>query len=443
MRRRTVLATSGGLLTGGLAGCLRTPGRASGGQSDKTPPTGDSLTGGAWPQIGFDARNTRHTPDARGPRDDAAIAWERLGDRPVYPPVVDGDLYLTEAWTGGTAFALAPEDGVEQWSNSELPPMRWAPALHENRLLVITRTAENVVRLHALDSTTGEQEWVREEGITASSGEHPPISPTVRDSSVYVASNRGIVACDAATGDIEWTATLGPHVVETEEGPTWRTDWAKPAVTDERAFTFDTNERYRATREVYAVDTRSGDREWTAELEVGDRWMLKGHVVAGADRVFVSALKPHVSTGLDDSPWSGAERLFALEAASGEVAWDWTLPRKTLSPPAYADGTLYVGEWYPDADTGRLHALDASDGTIAWTYETEAGAVLSPTVAGDTVYICQDEGLAAVTRADGTRRWRLEIGARTGPPVVAGETAYVQTNPGHNDDSRLVAVRAP
>lgn len=135
-----------------------------------------------------------------------------------------------------------------------------------------------------------------------------------------------------------------------------------------------------------------------------------------------------MSAGKDDSPWSGGERLFALETESGEVAWDWRLPKKALSPPAYADGTLYVGKWYPDADTGRLHALDVSDRSITWTNETEHGAVMSPTVAGDTVYICEGEGLAAVARADGTRRWRLEIGEATGPPVVIDDTAYVQTN---------------
>jgi len=146
---------------------------------------------------------------------------------------------------------------------------------------------------------------------------------------------------------------------------------------------------------------------------------------------------------MDDSPWSGAERLFALEADSGAVAWDWTLPRKRLSPPDYADGTLYVGEWYPDADTGRLHALDVSDGSITWTYESDVGAVLSPTVAGDTVYISQGKELAAVVRPDGTRRWRLNIGERTGPPVIVGDTAYIQTDPGHNSESRLLAVREP
>lgn len=441
MHRRTVLTTAGGILTGVLAGCSATPSSGADQRDDTTPSTDDTIPAGTWPQIGYDARNTRHTSQARGPRDDGSIAWEQLGDQAVYPPVIADNLYLTEAWNSGTAFALASDDGAEQWSNSDLPPMRWAPALHENKLIVISRAEGNVVRLHALDTTTGEQEWVQQDGITASSGERPPISPTVRDDSVYLGSNQGILACDATTGEIEWTATLAPHVIETEDGPSWRTDWAKPAVTADRAFTFDMNDSYGATREVYAVNTQSGDQEWTAKLEVGDDWTLKGHVVAGRNRVFVSALKPHLFDGMNDSPWSGSERLFAIETTSGEIDWDLKLAKKTVSPPAYADGTVYVGEWYPDADTGRLHALDASDGTNIWTYETEQGAVLSPTVAGDTVYISQGSEFAAVSRADGAQRWRLNIGGQTGPPVVVGETAYLQTNPGHNSDSKLLAVR--
>lgn len=443
MRRRTVLATAGGVLTTGLAGCLDTTQSPRADRTGGTPSPTPDETGDAWTQVAYDAQNTRHTPGARGPRADATIAWSSLGDRPVYPPVVDGALYLTEAWTGGTAFAVAPDDGATEWSNSDLPPMRWAPALHDDRLFVLTREEGNVVRLHALDTATGEQRWVTQRGITASSGERPPTGPSVRDGTVYLGSNRGVLACSADTGAIEWEATLGPHVVETEHGPTWRTDWATPAVTAERVFTFDMNEHYQETREVYAVDRRTGEHAWTAELDVGDGWTLKGHVVAGSEYVFVSALDPHISFGGSDSAWSGTERLFALERTSGDVAWEWELAGKTLTPPAYADGTLYVGEWHPDADTGRLHAVDATDGSVDWTYRTETGAVRAPTVTGDTVYIGQGEELAAVDTSDGSQRWRLAVGARPGSPVVVGDALYLHTNPVRNRESRLLAVREP
>lgn len=441
MRRRTVLAATGGVLSGS-AGCLRAPGRGAESESGSTAnPDDTGASPGTWSQVAHDSRHTRHPPDAQGPRDAAEISWRALGDRAVYPPVVADDLYLTEAWGGGTALSLAAADGAERWSNGALPPMRWAPALHEDRLFVVTREAGNVVRLHALDTGTGDQAWVTETGITASSGQHPPAGPTLADGSVYLPSNRGVVACEAATGDVEWTATLGEHVVDTEDGPTWRTDWAKPAVTDHRVFTFDTNENYRTTRAVFAVDRATGTRTWTAELAVGDGWYLTGHAVVGADHVFVSAVKPAVSVG-QESVEAGAGRLFALDVATGDVAWDWTRPRETLAPPAYADGTLYVGTAETATDTYRVHALAASDGRTRWTHRAD-DAVPTPTVTSDTVYLSQGSALVALATTDGTPRWRVDVGSRLGSPVVVGETAYVHTNPGHNYDSHLVAVREP
>ena len=448
MRRRTALASAGGLLASGVAGCLSLVSSGSENSKDNPPLTEDSIPAGTWPQIGYDAGHTRHIPQARGPRDDATVAWEQPCDQSIHPPVVADDLYLAdivESRTGdSTARAFAPDDGAEQWANTGLPSVGWAPALHGGRLFLITRAERNIVRLHALDAATGDHEWVQNDGITASSGENQPIAPTVHDDSIHIGSDRGIVACDVTTGDIKWTATLGPDIAEAETGEKWATTWAKPAVASGCAFTFDRNDNHGETREVYAVNARSGEREWTAELAVGDDWALRGPVVAGADHIFVSALKlVAVDTGGDDSSWSGKERLFALDITSGEIAWDWELPDTTMDPPAYADGTLYVGGWDPDTDTGRLDALDASDGSIIWTYETEIGGISAPTVAGDTVYIRQGTELTAVARDDKTRRWRLELGDYAGPPVVVGETVYTQMNPARDQESRLIAVREP
>lgn len=442
MHRRTVLATTSGAIAGAITGCLSSPRRGPNDSADPASSSPETVPAGTWPQVGYDSQHTRSNPHARGPRDDATVGWTALGDRPVYPPVVGGDsLYLTEAWTGGTVFALATADGADIWANSSLPTMRWAPALHEDRVLVLTREPGNLVRLHAVDTANGEQVWVQEEGITASSTERPPSSPTVRGDSLYIASNRGVIACEAATGEIDWSATLGPHVVETTNGPTWRTDWAKPAVTADRVVTYDVNENYEETREVYAVNRQTGERDWTVELSVGDGWYLDGPPVVGGDLVFIAAVKPHVAIPTTDTPWSGSERLFALDVASGTVQWDWKLPRKSLSQPAFADGRLYVGEWHPEADTGRLHALEESDGSSLWTYTTETGLVGSPTVAGDTVFISQGEELAGISTDGGDRRWRLPIGARIGAPVVVGESLYVHTTPGHDYDSQLLAIR--
>lgn len=437
MRRRHVLATTGSLLGAGLAGCLSDSNPTE--RSDEPP--ADWITEGTWPQVNYDARNSRYVPDATGPRDDAEIKWTTLGDRAVYPPVVGDDLYLTEAWTDGRAFSLSPTDGEERWSNSDLPPMRWGPALHEDLLLVITREEGNVVRLHALDTGSGEQAWVREDGIRASSGQSPPTAPTVYRGMVYIASHRGVIACDADTGETEWTATLGKHVVETDDGPTWRTDWAKPAVIDDYVYTFDTNERHESTRELYAVDRSSGEHDWTAELDVEDGWSLTGHVVVGDGSVFVSAIKPSVgATGSEPTP--GESRLFAIDAATGSVEWDWERSERVLSQPTYAEGSLFVGAMDPRNKQQYLHALDANDGSAIWSIEAEV-SIYPPTIAGDTVYLTHGEQLAALDREEGDRRWNLELGAHAGVPIVVDDTVYLVTDPGHNNESELLAISAP
>lgn len=448
MHRRRVLATAGG-----FAGCTTapedepaTPTSTKTGQPPSTEPntitaTVDVNPAGTWPQVTFDSRNTRYAPDARGPREDATIAWRAVGDRPVYPPVIDDAMYLTEAWTNGAAFSLQAHQGTQRWSNSDFPPMRWAPALAEGRMFVITREEGNVVRLHALDQATGEQGWVRESGIRATSGEHPPIGPTVRDETLYIAWHRGMLAVEAASGDIRWTAELGPHVVETDDGPSWRTDWAKPAVSANRAFTFDMNDSYQATRTVYAVNRSSGERDWTAQLDVGDEWYLSGYIVAGSDLLFVTANKPSVYVGYDIAR-VGNGRLFALDPTSGEVVWDWKRTHRTLSAPAWAEGRLFLTENAPEADTQRIHALAARDGDNLWTKRVD-NAFMIPTVASDTVFIGHGNQFEALTAADGSRRWELSIGANAGWPAIVGDTAYLQTNPGHDDESQVVAITEP
>lgn len=450
MNRRAYLVATGCTL-GAVAGCVEEPRGRGTDETGTTDPSGDetesAMSGatdgsGTWPQVAHDARNTSYAPEASGPRGEVEVAWTSLGDRSVFQPVVDGDLYLTENWTDGAAISLDGADGTERWTNASLPPMRWAPALHDDRMLVVTRTESNEARLHALDVATGDESWSQGSGITASNSSRPPTGPTVTDDRIYLGSDTGVLALEAATGDVVWEAKLGEHVVETDDGPTWATDWATPAVTDDRAFTFDSNDGYEEIREVYAVDSETGERDWTAKIELSDGWYLTGHVVAGRDRAFVAALDPHVSAGFDDSAWSGTQRLYALDAASGTIEWQWELDDgKLLGPPAYAEGVLFVGTWNPDADTGRLHAVDPADRSTLWTYDADAGGVDTPAVTSDVAYFRQGQELAAVAVEDGSPEWRLPFDDQLSVPIVAGDTVYALTGGPRDRDNHVVAVR--
>lgn len=411
------------------------------GSADDAVTRWDGPGPGAWTQGGHDARHTNHASDATAPLGDVAVAWTAEMDRPVYAPVVDGHLFLTERWSHGAVHSLTGRRGEQRWTNHDLPPMRWAPALGEDAVYALTRTGRNVRRLHALDRESGEERWRTE--LTASSTDHPPSGPTLAGDRVYVGSDTGVIAVAAESGEEAWRAELAPHVVETEDGPTWATTWAKPAVDDRRVYTYDVTESYGPTREVYAVDRETGDEVWTAELDLGDDWRLTGRPVVAGAVVVVNAYEIHyVVPGKSDPP-PAVHRLYAIDVADGSVAWRWSPgPGGQITPPAHVEGTLYVGARHGATDTGAIHAVDASDGTSRQLHHSESGGVGTPAVAEDVLYVTDGRGLAALERDDGSIVWRLSLHDPLTNPVVADGTVYTVAGGDRDaEENRVIAVR--
>lgn len=445
MQRRKVIAGAAGVLAGTLAGCTGEL-ESQGEQSNNSPTTSRSsglgtIPEGQWPQIGFDSKNSRFNAQSRGPRSKPEVVWTSLGDRPVYPPVVKDYVFLSDAWASGNVFAIG-RHGALQWENSNPAQIRWAPALWENNIFILARTDNKSVGLYALDQESGELQWFQKEGITASNSPRPPQSPTVHKRTLFIASERGIMAVNANDGTVDWEANLGPKVVETEDGPSWITIWAKPSVSGDFVYSFDMNDSHGDTRKVYAVNRHTGQQNWTASLETGDRWALQGYVVAGTDQIFVSAREQveRLDEDGEDSNPLGDQRLFAIDAKTGEIAWEQMLPGPTLLPPAFADGILYIGGWDTDAKSGYLHAIEKADGGTLWGYSTDTGPVCSPTITRDTIYFGQDNELVALKRSDGEERWNMMMEAQVGHTVVVGDVAFIQTNSGRDKNSKIIAV---
>jgi outer membrane protein assembly factor BamB len=116
------------------------------------------------------------------------------------------------------------------------------------------------------------------------------------------------------------------------------------------------------------------------------------------------------------------ERLWAVDAASGETVW-----RRELNPgwlgPGLGDGTLVV-----PAERG-LVAFDATDGSERWraveSLEPEFGGA-SPLVVDGTVYMPLGVSLYALDAATGERRWRFPTGlpSKSMPAVDAGTVFF-------------------
>lgn len=161
------------------------------------------------------------------------------------------------------------------------------------------------------------------------------------------------------------------------------------------------------------------------------------------------------------------DRLYALDAGTGEVVWDHAIYFASGSPPAVVDGTAYVasrhallalgtadgsrrwdfsfGNWTLHAPAvtgsslyfgttkagagfeGRVYALDAKRGTVRWKTDVGRGVLPPFTLAADddTVYAGK-ERVYALDRRDGSVRWTFDSEDSTfGTPAVHGDTVYV------------------
>lgn len=439
-RRRAVLQTSASALITGVAGCIGVrPGSPTQSPSD----TQDSREhSGSWPQLAHDQRNTSYNPGTTGPVESVEIDWTASPtDSQLFEPVVTDSVFLTDNFGDGTAIALDPNSGTVRWENRSLPPIRWPPAVIEDRVMVVTRTSENHVRLHALATDDGAASWTTT--ITASSGRYPPVAPTVTPTQVFVASSTGVIALDVASGEQAWTQELSEHPVQTDGGVR-ATEWATPAVDDELVYTVDRNEKVGTDRHVHALDRETGAREWTTTLSVPESyWRFDSHVLIGDQDVLVTISGSKGDGGAgntsDGASVAAGGRLVVMAPASGRVRWTHEFGG-TVRMPALRDGVVFVPVHDPAAATDTVHAISVAEEDAVWT-QTIDGVSTGVSVTDEALYVNGD-GLAAVDVADGSRVWQVFAGRNVGAPIVADDTVYATVAPeGGFRQTELAAVR--
>jgi outer membrane protein assembly factor BamB len=197
----------------------------------------------------------------------------------------------------------------------------------------------------------------------------------------------------------------------------------------------------------YALDATTGAPRWT--------FQTLGESVFSAYGLYGTS----AASGPTPDPWdfflsspvvhegrvyfgSSDERVYALDAASGKLAWAFKTGGIVHSSPAVAGNTVLVGSW-----DGVLYALDAESGAERWRFKTETeqktsvllGIQSSPTVDKDTVYIGARDGyLYALDLKTGARKWRYDAKGSwiVGTPAVDAGKVYVGTS----DTGLLVAL---
>ena len=163
---------------------------------------------------------------------------------------------------------------------------------------------------------------------------------------------------------------------------------------------------------LYALDAGTGAVLWN--YSVGNVGISPGAVVNGV--VYASA---------------GGDGVYALNAASGVLLWKAAgLAYGTL--PAVANGVVYVATYLE----GYLYALNAATGAILWKYDIGGSPQSSPTVADGVVYVAAGD-VYALSADTGAVLWKFTNGFAYESPAVANGVVYVGSN-----DHNLYALEA-
>ena len=243
-----------------------------------------------------------------------------------------------------------------------------------------------------------------------------------RDGAVLFGSDDGnVYAVDAVTGRQRWMTHTGGPVA------------SSLALAGERAFAVSYDGR------LYALDVRTGEVLWKFASEGERRFEAKGlHGLLPRTQTYPDLYDVYLSSPLvvDGKVvfGSGDGHVYAVDAASGRLAWKFATGDGVHASPAYADGLVVVGSW-----DGKLYALDAATGAQRWAFQAgldplihnQQGFQSSAAIADGTVYVgCRDGHLYAVDLHTGAPKWNVDTEGSwvNASPAVAQGSVFFATS---------------
>jgi outer membrane protein assembly factor BamB len=316
----------------------------------------------------------------------AEPAWVYSAGAPVWAGIAVSQGTAFAADDGGVVHAIDLVTGATRWKVSTAGAIRAAPVTHEGAVFVHSDDGF----LYRLDARTGRLEWKTAVADSATkrvafgaSGfryDQYASAPAIAAGRLFVGHADGILrAFDLETGEKQWSfSTTGPIT-------------ATPAVLGEYVFfgSFDGN--------VYALEAATGATVWRYDT---------GAAVSSSAGLF----EDYVIVG------SRSYDLMALGTEDGEPAWTYYYWFSWVeSSPTIRDGVVYIGS----SDAQRLNALDGATGRPLWVFDTGGSAWSSPAVSDDAVFIGavgvadyfvgHRAGFFGVDRETGRGLWRFDM----------------------------------
>lgn len=154
------------------------------------------------------------------------------------------------------------------------------------------------------------------------------------------------------------------------------------------------------------AEANNAGKLWALDLATGaKRWAFVPKRVSSRATDFVGGhlSSPVVSEGI--VYLSAGKELYALDASSGAVRWEYALDDWVLSSPAVGDGKVFI------SDGKVLSAVDRRTGKLAWKRPAAFSIYFAPVVSEGMVYLRDGEKIAALSTLEGNPVWSAVVGA--------------------------------
>ena len=281
-----------------------------------------------------------------------------------------GRVFVTTGF--GELFALNAQSGEIIWRTKSAVAFSNAPTVRAGRLYVASQDS----RLQAYSVQDGVLLWDHsaiDEGATIMGA----TSAAVNEQAVVAGFNSGeVVALSPVNGQVAWSESLTSRGTQVTPLSQLNAIVGRPVIDRDRIYVTSHGGR------TAAIDLRSGERIWTADIgSIETPWTI-------GDFVLVISLEGE---------------LVALSREQGRVRWMTNLPafkdpddrdgRINYAGPLMAGGRIILA-----SSDGRVLSLDPANGELLDTVDIDAPVSVAPVVADGTLYILSDDGAIIALR---------------------------------------------
>jgi outer membrane protein assembly factor BamB len=306
---------------------------------------------------------------------------------------------------------------------------------------------------YALDAATGCLKWSYQAGAGMASKNNTPYpvpAPVVGGGVVYFATEDGLHAVDASTGERRWlfetlTEVPAEKLVDMKRAP------SAPVLVAETFFLTAWPFLGRGAPHksyVYAIAADTGTARWVASLDGTD--ITAPVVTKGLVLVSTGATVHAIDAHSGETRWRLGEgknlgtprlmvvdnaiyfatdsRLLAADLESGRQTWHFNADR--IEGDLVADDQhVYVITWKDSgfSTNSTLRALAQSTGQETWSQRL-GGFVERVTMHGGILYLSGGNSLHAVDAATGRKKWSFKAKTTVSPAVKSGERIFLASS---------------